>query len=157
MTTIDQFAALVGGDQGLAVISVAHLYNLRKQSGYQRHRRAWTKTRPVTIAIGGAIVGLGVAAMHYTGMMALEVPARIEWAPALVASSVLIGCVLAALALLTAARGDSLRRMVLAAGDAEREATERVLKRYEITDGFRFAAAFRRELSHFAALTKGRR
>lgn len=39
------------------------------------------------------------------------------------------------------ARGDSLRRMVLAAGDAEREATERVLKRYEITDGFRFAAA----------------
>ncbi len=36
----------------LAVISVAHLYNLRKHSGYQRHRRAWTKTRPVTIAIG---------------------------------------------------------------------------------------------------------
>ena len=36
----------------VAVISVAHLYNLRKQSGYQRHRRAWTQTRPVTIAIG---------------------------------------------------------------------------------------------------------
>jgi len=36
----------------LAIISVAHLYNLRKQTGYQRHRRAWTKTRPVTIAIG---------------------------------------------------------------------------------------------------------
>ena len=36
----------------LAVISVAHLYNLRKQSTYQRQRRAWTQTRPVTIAIG---------------------------------------------------------------------------------------------------------
>jgi transposase InsO family protein len=36
----------------LAIISVAHLYNLRQQTGYQRHRRAWTKTRPVTIAIG---------------------------------------------------------------------------------------------------------
>jgi len=36
----------------LAVISVGHLYNLRKQTGYQRHRRVWTKTRPVTIAIG---------------------------------------------------------------------------------------------------------
>jgi hypothetical protein len=36
----------------LAVISVAHLYNLRKQTSYQRHRRVWTKTRPVTIAIG---------------------------------------------------------------------------------------------------------
>ena len=36
----------------LATVSVAHLYNLRKQTGYQRHRRAWTKTRSVAIAIG---------------------------------------------------------------------------------------------------------
>lgn len=36
----------------LATISVAHLYNLRQRAGYQRHRRAWTKTRPVTLAIG---------------------------------------------------------------------------------------------------------
>ena len=36
----------------LAIISVAHLYNLRQQSGYQRQRRVWTKTRPVTMAIG---------------------------------------------------------------------------------------------------------
>ena len=36
----------------LALISVAHLYNLRKRSGYLRHRQVWTKTRPVTIAIG---------------------------------------------------------------------------------------------------------
>src|SRR5271154_3988093 len=27
-------------------------------------------------AIGGAIVGIGVAAMHYTGMMALQLPAQ---------------------------------------------------------------------------------
>jgi hypothetical protein len=36
----------------LATISVAHLYNLRKRTTYARHRQAWTKTRPVTIAIG---------------------------------------------------------------------------------------------------------
>jgi hypothetical protein len=36
----------------LATISVAHLYNLRKRSGYLRHRQVWTKTRPVAIAIG---------------------------------------------------------------------------------------------------------
>lgn len=36
----------------LATISVAHLYNLRQRAGYQRQRRAWTKTRPVTGAIG---------------------------------------------------------------------------------------------------------
>ena len=36
----------------LAIISVAHLYNLRQHTGYQRQRRVWTKTRPITIAIG---------------------------------------------------------------------------------------------------------
>jgi len=36
----------------LATISVAHLYNLRKRAGYVRHRQAWTKTRPVSQAIG---------------------------------------------------------------------------------------------------------
>ena len=34
----------------LAGISVAHLYNLRQREGYQR--QVWTKTRPVSIAIG---------------------------------------------------------------------------------------------------------
>jgi transposase InsO family protein len=36
----------------LATISVAHLYNLRKRTGYLRHRQVWTKTRPVVLAIG---------------------------------------------------------------------------------------------------------
>ena len=36
----------------LATISVAHLYNLRKRSHYQRQRRVWTKTRPVSLPIG---------------------------------------------------------------------------------------------------------
>jgi hypothetical protein len=36
----------------LANISVGHLYNLRKRSSYVRHRRSWTKTRAVNIAIG---------------------------------------------------------------------------------------------------------
>ena len=38
--------------QRLAVISVAHLYNLRQRAGYQRLRQVWSKTRPVTVAIG---------------------------------------------------------------------------------------------------------
>jgi transposase InsO family protein len=40
------------GYQRLATISVAHLYNLRKHSGYQRQRRVWTNTRPVSLPIG---------------------------------------------------------------------------------------------------------
>jgi len=40
------------GYERLATISVAHLYNLRKRSSYQRQRRVWTKTRPVSLPIG---------------------------------------------------------------------------------------------------------
>lgn len=36
----------------LAGISVAHLYNLRRRSGYRRVRQVWTKTRPVSLPIG---------------------------------------------------------------------------------------------------------
>ena len=36
----------------LAVISVGHLYNLRQRPVYQRLRQVWSKTRPVTVAIG---------------------------------------------------------------------------------------------------------
>jgi diguanylate cyclase (GGDEF)-like protein/PAS domain S-box-containing protein len=51
-------------------------------------------------AIGGAVVGIGVAAMHYTGMMALELPARISWSPGIVIASILIGSALGAAAVL---------------------------------------------------------
>ncbi|KFB69669.1 MAG: hypothetical protein CAPSK01_000614 [Candidatus Accumulibacter vicinus] len=36
----------------LAKLSVSHLYNLRKSSGYQAQRRSFTQTRPVCNAIG---------------------------------------------------------------------------------------------------------
>ncbi len=48
-------AYLVFGEvryQRLATISVGHLYNLRKSTGYQRQRQVWTKTRPVSVPIG---------------------------------------------------------------------------------------------------------
>jgi diguanylate cyclase (GGDEF)-like protein len=54
-------------------------------------------------ALGGVIVGGGVAAMHYTGMMALELPARIVWSPAIVVASILLGGIFGALVLLDTA------------------------------------------------------
>ena len=36
----------------LAGISVAHLYNLRKEMGYKKHRVQFTKTRPTQVPIG---------------------------------------------------------------------------------------------------------
>jgi diguanylate cyclase len=44
--------------------------------------------------LGGAMVGGGIAAMHYIGMAAFEIQGRIVWNPALVAVSILLGALL---------------------------------------------------------------
>src|ERR1700733_6098532 len=59
-----------------------------------------------TALLGGAVVGSGIAAMHYTGMMALEVPGRITWAPKLVVASVMLAIAFGALSVFFAARRD---------------------------------------------------
>ncbi|MGY3290501.1 diguanylate cyclase (GGDEF)-like protein/PAS domain S-box-containing protein [Bradyrhizobium sp. LM3.6] len=69
---------------------------------------AVSSSRAPWIVLGGAIVGAGVATMHYTGMAALEMPARVDWIGSTVTVSVLFGVVFAALALFVAARRDDL-------------------------------------------------
>ena len=54
--------------------------------------------------IGGAIIGIGVACMHYLGMSALELPGHIDWEMPYVVTSILVGVVLAMVALTIAAR-----------------------------------------------------
>ena len=49
--------------------------------------------------IGGAIVAGGIAAMHYTGMAAFEVAGRVVWDPVLVATSIILGGAIGAVAL----------------------------------------------------------
>jgi NO-binding membrane sensor protein with MHYT domain len=48
--------------------------------------------------LGGAMVGGGIAAMHYVGMAAFEVQGRIVWDPSLVAASIMLGAVIGAVA-----------------------------------------------------------
>ncbi|RWF72582.1 MAG: GGDEF and EAL domain-containing protein, partial [Mesorhizobium sp.] len=50
--------------------------------------------------VGGAVLGVGIAVMHYTGMAAFEVQGRIVWNELLVALSLAAGVTLAALSLL---------------------------------------------------------
>jgi diguanylate cyclase (GGDEF)-like protein len=59
-------------------------------------------------AIGGAVVGTGIAAMHYTGMLALELPGQITWSVDFVVASLALGGVFGALALIVASRRDNL-------------------------------------------------
>ena len=55
-------------------------------------------------AAGGAILGLSIAAMHYTGMMAYRVDGLVEWSVGYVAASVALSVILGALALHQAVR-----------------------------------------------------
>lgn len=64
-------------------------------------------TRGVFVAVGGAVVGAGVATMHYTGMMALEIPAHVSWTTGTVTVSILLGVLFGSAALHVAGRGDS--------------------------------------------------
>jgi diguanylate cyclase (GGDEF)-like protein/PAS domain S-box-containing protein len=71
---------------------------------------------PWAAALGGGLVGGGVATMHYLGMAALQLPGYIEWSADLVAASVLLGFVLGAVGLAVAMRRDDAWSNCLAAG-----------------------------------------
>ncbi len=65
--------------------------------------------------VGGAMVGGGIAAMHYTGMAAFEIQGQINWDPTLVGSSIALGALIGAFALPTGLRGDQLKWKILGA------------------------------------------
>jgi diguanylate cyclase (GGDEF)-like protein/PAS domain S-box-containing protein len=75
---------------------------------------ALADVRRAFAAIGGGVVGIGVAAMHYTGMMALELPARIVWSFDIVTASVVLGSLFGALALVVASSRNGLGRSIAA-------------------------------------------
>src|SRR5262245_54891222 len=64
----------------------------------------------------GAIIGVGVAAMHYTGMAALEVQGHVAWSAPYVVASILLGVALAGAAMHLAVQAPGLRTMLGAAG-----------------------------------------
>ena len=75
---------------------------------------ALLKTNGSAVA-GGVIIGVGIGAMHYTGMMALEVADRFTWSPGLVLASIVLGCLFAAAAFRIAVNHDGPRFTVAAA------------------------------------------
>jgi len=64
---------------------------------------------------GGALVGIGIACMHYMGMASLIMPADIIWNPELVIASIVVGTALGAAALPAAQRSDTPMRVAGAA------------------------------------------
>src|SRR3954469_7102799 len=95
LTAASLVAAIVLTGAGLAV-AVASSPNFKVSAG----ARPW---------IGGAMVGGGIAAMHYTGMAAFEIQGRVVWDPMLVTISIVLGGLVGAIALPVGLRGDSLK------------------------------------------------
>lgn len=54
--------------------------------------------QPVRLLAGGSLTGIGIAAMHYMGMAAMQLPARTTYRPLLVLASLLIAIAAAILA-----------------------------------------------------------
>ncbi|ALN75304.1 EAL domain-containing protein [Aureimonas sp. AU20] len=68
-----------------------------------------TAKQPAAPAIGGAVVGLSIAVMHYVGMLAYRVQGIVSWDRSYLMASILISCTLAAAALYLALRPGSER------------------------------------------------
>jgi NO-binding membrane sensor protein with MHYT domain/methyl-accepting chemotaxis protein len=62
--------------------------------------------------IGGAIIGAGVACMHYLGMWALQIPGHVIWSWDIVLASVIIGMLLSGTALALAVRRSDMAATV---------------------------------------------
>jgi NO-binding membrane sensor protein with MHYT domain/methyl-accepting chemotaxis protein len=65
--------------------------------------------------IGGAVIGAGVASMHYLGMAALEMPGYITWSLSLVASSIALGMVFGMGAMMIAEQRERIQWLIVAA------------------------------------------
>jgi len=68
-----------------------------------------------SLLAGGVITGIGVATMHYLGMAAMRMPARITYDPAIFIASIVIAIVAATAALWAALRLDGVGSTLIAA------------------------------------------
>jgi len=79
-------------------------------SGFALYVVSRDKVQWRNLMIGGVLMGIGIASMHYTGMAAMETSPPIEYQPLLFVASIAIaiGAALAALAIAFTLRRDSL-------------------------------------------------
>ncbi len=80
---------------------------------------AWVSrpgARARDVFVSGPLMGLGVAAMHYTGMAAMRIPGSLTYSPAIVSVSVLVAVTAATAALWLTFRQNDVWQKLLAAG-----------------------------------------
>jgi diguanylate cyclase (GGDEF)-like protein/PAS domain S-box-containing protein len=97
----------VGYDAALTAISLVAAIGAVWLAMFVAHRFA----APV---LGGAMIGAGIAAMHYIGMAALRAPAHLHWDAGYVLASVAIAVTFAAAAMRASSWGPVLQRRLMA-------------------------------------------
>lgn len=85
LTVLSLFVAICASGVGFAI------------AGLPKSSVVWFR------GIGGGFLGLGISAMHYTGMAGLRVAGHISWIPEIAIASILFGVSLGTIALVTAA------------------------------------------------------
>ncbi|MFN3745330.1 MAG: putative bifunctional diguanylate cyclase/phosphodiesterase [Hyphomicrobiaceae bacterium] len=85
------------------LLTLASLIVVIAGCGAGFHVALWDRRAPFVVA-GGALVGLAIAAMHYTGMMAYRVDGLVEWSAGYVIASVAMSVAFGALAVDQAVR-----------------------------------------------------
>jgi NO-binding membrane sensor protein with MHYT domain len=101
-----------GYDLGLTILSLI-IAILISGTGFLAALHDLERWTPV---LGGAVIGCGIAAMHYTGMMALRLPGRLTWSPDFVIASIVFGIVLSGSSLYVATKRNNWASTLLAAG-----------------------------------------
>jgi PAS domain S-box-containing protein len=99
-------------DIGLTVLSLLVAVAV---TGVGFHVISTHDATPLQLALSGSFMGLGIVAMHYTGMAAMRVPADLRYDPVFVALSILVALVAAIAALWLAFRNTDLRQKLVAA------------------------------------------
>ncbi|HWE45320.1 MAG TPA: MHYT domain-containing protein [Caulobacteraceae bacterium] len=77
---------------------------------------AASRQRLINLAIGGALLGLGISAMHYVGMAAFRTQGALLWDPVYTTASVIVGVLMAAAAVAAAGHAARVRDQVIGAG-----------------------------------------
>jgi NO-binding membrane sensor protein with MHYT domain len=99
----------IGYDAGLTAISFLAAIGAVWLGMYVAHRYA-------APALGGAMIGAGIATMHYIGMAALRAPAQQHWDAGYVLASIAVAMTFAAAAVRVSSCGPVLRSRMLAVG-----------------------------------------
>ncbi|WP_158555052.1 bifunctional diguanylate cyclase/phosphodiesterase [Fulvimarina endophytica] len=102
------FVAMLGYDPGLPigfdpVLTIISLLVAMVGSGVGI--LIATLKQPNAPAIGGAVVGLSIVVMHYTGMIAYRVQGIVSWDESFLAASIFVACALSAASFHAALRG----------------------------------------------------